>query len=152
MRRSIKVKFAKEVQEFTSRSYRTYWVSGSCGKMTRPKVLRLGAVDQSVSTEYTNHIYVTNADHTSYSAKKEFDALSEIADLVVPKSTSRKEFMEECKSGAFDGVVAAYRTFDSVIISGRIDSELVENLPRSLKFIAHNGASSVLANAVYVNS
>src|ERR1700730_13807281 len=105
--------------------------------MARPKVLRLGAVDQCVSSE-PYLIYVTNADHTSYSAKKEFDALSEIADLVVPNSTSRKEFIEECKSGAFDGVIAAYRTFDSVTITGRIDSELVENLPKSLKFIAHN--------------
>jgi hypothetical protein len=85
------------------------------------------------------HISVTNADNTFYSAKKEFDALSEIADLVVPKSTSRKEFIEECESGAFEGVVAAYRTFDSVTITGRVDSELMESLPRSLRFIAHNG-------------
>jgi hypothetical protein len=86
-----------------------------------------------------DHIYVTGSDHTLESAKKEFDALSEIADLVAPSSTSREEFIEECKSGAFDGVVAAYRTFDSVTITGRIDSELLESLPKSLKFIAHNG-------------
>ncbi len=84
-------------------------------------------------------IHVTDTDYAFDSAKNEFDALSEIADLVTPSSTSREEFIEECKSGAFDGVVAAYRTFDSVTITGRIDSALVENLPKSLKFIAHNG-------------
>ena len=89
---------------------------------------------------YRPHLaYVTDADHSFGSAKEEFDALSKIADLVVPGSTSREEFIKECKSGAFDGVVAAYRTFDSVAITGRIDSELVESLPKSLKFIAHNG-------------
>ena len=42
-------------------------------------------------------------------------------------------------SGAFDEVVAAYRTFQSVAITGLIDEELVKILPKSLKFIAHNG-------------
>jgi glyoxylate reductase len=92
-----------------------------------------------VSIYLGHHIYVTDVDHAFGSAKNEFDALSEIADLVTPSSTSREEFIEECKSGAFSGVVAAYRTFDSVTITGRIDSELMENLPKSLKFIAHNG-------------
>ena len=35
--------------------------------------------------------------------------------------------------------MAAYRTFPSVSITGRIDEELVKHLPRSLKFICHNG-------------
>jgi hypothetical protein len=58
---------------------------------------------------------------------------------VEPKSTTRADFIEECKSGALDGVVAAYRTFESVKVTGRIDEELVAALPKSLKFIAHNG-------------
>jgi hypothetical protein len=102
-----------------------------------------------VSICKTHHIYVTDADHTWTSAKKEFDALSEIADLVAPSSTNREEFIEECKSGAFDGVVAAYRTFDSVTITGRIDSALVENLPKSLKFIAHNGVCFAVAQTIF---
>ena len=69
----------------------------------------------------------------------EFNALSGIADLITPKSTDRADFIKECQSGVFDGVVAAFRTFESAAITGRIDSELVANLPRSLKFIAHNG-------------
>jgi hypothetical protein len=94
-------------------------------------------------------IYVTDTNLIFYSAKKEFDALAEIADLVTPISKNREEFIEECKSGAFDGVVAAYRTFDSVTITGRIDSVLVESLPKSLKFIAHNGMSFALVKAMF---
>jgi glyoxylate reductase len=36
--------------------------------------------------------------------------------------------------------VAAYRTFDSVAITGKIDAELLDALPRSVRFICHNGA------------
>lgn len=63
-----------------------------------------------------------------------------IADIVVPKSTDRAGFLVEAASGAFDGCVVAYRTFGSVSITGRIDSELVLALPPSLRFICHNGA------------
>ena len=73
------------------------------------------------------------------SAHKEWAAVSEIAEVIEPKARSREEFLEECKSGAFDKVVAAYRTFMSVAITGLIDEELVKILPKSLKFIAHNG-------------
>ncbi|KAK6356458.1 hypothetical protein TWF718_000817 [Orbilia javanica] len=73
-------------------------------------------------------------------AFEQYAALSEYAELVTPKSTNREEFIEECKSGALDGVVVAFRTFTSVSITGRIDAELVEALPKSLKFICHNGA------------
>ena len=74
-----------------------------------------------------------------FSAHKEWASVSEIADTIEPKARSREEFIEECKSGAFDNVVAAYRTFQSVAISGLFDEELVSILPKSLKFIAHNG-------------
>jgi glyoxylate reductase len=39
-----------------------------------------------------------------------------------------------------DGVVAIYRTFESIKITGRIDEDLLASLPKSCKFIAHNGA------------
>lgn len=38
-----------------------------------------------------------------------------------------------------DDVLVAYRTFDSVAITGLVDQELVDVLPKSLKFITHNG-------------
>lgn len=60
--------------------------------------------------------------------------------MVTPSSKGgRQAFLEECKRGAFDGVVAAYRTFDSFAITGKIDAEVVAALPRTLKFLAHNG-------------
>lgn len=59
--------------------------------------------------------------------------------MIEPKARSREEFIKECKSGAFNKVVAAYRTFQSVAITGLVDEELVALLPKSLKFIAHNG-------------
>jgi len=87
--------------------------------MAKPKVLLLGIIDH---------------------AHKEGDSLASIADIIEPKSRSREEFLEECKSGALDGIVAAYRTFPSVGITGLIDEELVAVLPKSLKYICHNGA------------
>ncbi len=73
------------------------------------------------------------------SAHKEWASISEIADVIEPKARSREEFIEECKSGAFNKVVAAYRTFQSVAITGLIDEELITVFPKTLKFIAHNG-------------
>lgn len=77
-----------------------------------------------------------------HSAKDDWQSLSSIGELVEPKAKNRAEFIEECKSGALDGVVAAYRTFVSVGITGLIDEELVAVLPKSLKYIIHNGTSS----------
>lgn len=37
-------------------------------------------------------------------------------------------------------MVAAYRTFPSVAITGIFDSELLAALPKSMKFLSHNGA------------
>ena len=59
--------------------------------------------------------------------------------MIEPKARSRAEFIEECKSGAFDSVIAAYRTFMSVATTGLIDEELVAALPKNLQFLCHNG-------------
>lgn len=76
------------------------------------------------------------------SAHDAWDQLAKDAEVVTPKAKNRAEFIEECKSGKFDGVVAAYRTFGSVSITGMFDKELVEVLPKSWKFLSHNGKSS----------
>lgn len=76
---------------------------------------------------------------SQYSAHEEWKSLSSIASILEPTARSRAEFIEECKSGVFDNVVATYRTFSSVAITGLIDEELVQNLPKGLKYIAHNG-------------
>ncbi|RAK91531.1 glyoxylate reductase [Aspergillus costaricaensis CBS 115574] len=73
-------------------------------------------------------------------AHKTWSSLSDIADLIRPTATNRTEFIQECQSGALDGVIAAYRTFDSVKITGLIDEELVNALPKSLVYLAHCGA------------
>lgn len=89
----------------------------------RPKVLLLGTIE-AAHTEWTTTITTTQAD------------------ILQPSSstTSRTAFLAECATGAFNGAVVAYRTFDSVALTGRIDAELLEALPSSLKFICHNGA------------
>ncbi|MCJ1223576.1 hypothetical protein MMC12_000219 [Toensbergia leucococca] len=73
-------------------------------------------------------------------ARDDWHSLASIADLVTTNATTRAEFIHECRSGALDGVVATYRTFHSVQITGRVDEELVDALPSSLKFVCHTGA------------
>ncbi|KAI0163815.1 D-isomer specific 2-hydroxyacid dehydrogenase [Pestalotiopsis sp. NC0098] len=87
--------------------------------MTRPKVLLLGVIEH---------------------AHEAWESLSRFADIVTAKSTNRVDFIQECTSGALDGVTVAYRTFDSSSITGPVDAELVPYLPSSLRFICHNGA------------
>lgn len=85
---------------------------------------------------------LNQADHRTYSAqaREKWDALSSLAELVTPSERSRAEFIEACKSGKYDGVTVAYRTFGSVSITGLWDEELVSAVPKSLKFLCHNGA------------
>ncbi|KAF6236695.1 hypothetical protein HO173_004986 [Letharia columbiana] len=90
--------------------------------MSKPKVLLLGDIEHP-------------------SAKESFESLSSIAQLVTPNSDNPSDFLKECRSGAFNGVRAAYRTFNSVKITGRIEGEVCEELGKAgLRFLAHNGA------------
>jgi len=74
------------------------------------------------------------------SAHAAWASVGEIADILSPASTDRASFIEEAASGAFEGCIAAYRTFDSFEATGRVDAELLDALPGSLRFICHNGA------------
>jgi glyoxylate reductase len=74
------------------------------------------------------------------SAQDAWQALSSLGELVSPASTNRTDFIQECRSGKLDGVVAAYRTFQSDSITGLWDTELVNALPKSWRFLAHCGA------------
>ena len=69
-----------------------------------------------------------------------WNSLSTIADLVTPTSTNRADFIQECRSGVFEGVLACFRTFFSVFVTGRWDEELIAVLPKSLQFAANAGA------------
>ncbi|KAH9429994.1 hypothetical protein MCOR27_000291 [Pyricularia oryzae] len=105
------------VSELIPPSYFPKMAGESTG--TRPKVLLLGTIDH---------------------ADEAWSKLSAKADIVTPTSTDRASFLAECASGAFAGVVAAYRTFVSGRTTGRIDAELLAALPPTLRFICHNGA------------
>ncbi|CAK4032091.1 2-hydroxyacid dehydrogenase [Lecanosticta acicola] len=87
--------------------------------MAKPQVLLLGKIDH---------------------AHEKWNSLSEIAELLEPKARNREAFIAECHSGALDNVVAVYRTFGSVEITGLWDAELIRALPESVRFCAHNGA------------
>lgn len=73
------------------------------------------------------------------SAHKDWSAIATIADVIEPTSANRADFIKESQGGAFDGVIAAYRTFGSYSITGFLDDELLSALPKSLKFLCHNG-------------
>ena len=80
----------------------------------------------------------------SQQARDSWSSLSPIAELVTSESKNREEFLKECKSGRLNGVKAAYRTFNSVSVTGRIEGEVSEELGRlGLKFISHNGACKI---------
>lgn len=74
-----------------------------------------------------------------YSAQDAWNALNDISEILKPASTNREDFLKECRSGKFEGVVAAYRTFHSFGITGLIDKELVDALPGSLRYFASCG-------------
>ncbi|OOQ91021.1 putative 2-hydroxyacid dehydrogenase UNK4.10 [Penicillium brasilianum] len=85
----------------------------------KPKILLLGRVDF---------------------AQDAWDALNQISEVVKPASTNREDFLKECRSGKFEGVITAYCTFYSLGITGQVDQELVNALPSSLRFIAYASA------------
>ena len=56
-------------------------------------------------------------------------------------SPSREEFFADCRPGGkYDGVVGIYRNNLSIGFIDIFDKELIEHLPSSLKWIAHQGA------------
>lgn len=73
--------------------------------------------------------------------KKEWNECAEVASKLFeyPKG-NREDFLSKCRSGEFDGVFALYRSNDSNPITGDFNEELLSALPKSLKFICHNGA------------
>jgi hypothetical protein len=75
------------------------------------------------------------------SAHRQWDDLASKARVTVPHARCREEFLQECRSGHFNSIVAVYRTFYSAEITGPFNEELVLALPRSIKFISHSGKS-----------
>jgi glyoxylate reductase len=73
-------------------------------------------------------------------SRKEWEALSRIARLLEYPSGSREDFLSRCKKGDYNSVIGIYRSNDSTKVTGPFDADLVSQLPKSVKYIAHNGA------------
>ena len=73
------------------------------------------------------------------SAHEAWQSLSEVAEIIEPKAKNREEFFDECKVDAWKDVVACYRTYECVFVTGPWDEELVNALPTGLKSVHHNG-------------
>lgn len=76
-----------------------------------------------------------NVEHSAHEA---WSTLKPKVQVIKPKARSREDFIEECRSGTLDGIVALYRA--SVTVAGKFDEELVSALPQSLKFVCYTGA------------
>lgn len=112
----------------------------------KPKVIHLGTIDQCVPSFFLCAIDIQFTILTifEHSAQAAWSALGEIAELVESSATNRAEFIQECKDGKLDGVVAIYRTIGSVTLTGLVDDELLNVLPSSLRYIAHCGESRLV--------
>lgn len=113
----------------------------------KPKVIHLGSIDQCVPSFFfprTIDIHFMILTFSEHSAQVAWSALSDIAELVESSATNRAEFIQECKDGKLDGVVAIYRTIGSVALTGLVDEELLNVLPSSLRYIAHCGESRLV--------
>lgn len=77
--------------------------------------------------------------HKIPSAKEDWASLAEVADIVEPSGSAsdRASFLRDCANGVYDGVVAIYRSFESV---APVDAEFLDALPSTCRFICHNGA------------
>ncbi|KAI1274840.1 D-isomer specific 2-hydroxyacid dehydrogenase [Xylaria sp. FL0933] len=84
-----------------------------------PTVLRIGTLSDTV---------------------EEWKALGSKYTLLEFASGTREEFLANCRNGVYDSVVGCYRSNGSARLTGSFDAELVDALPKSWKYIAHNGA------------
>ncbi|KAF5016680.1 hypothetical protein F66182_11566, partial [Fusarium sp. NRRL 66182] len=73
-------------------------------------------------------------------ARPEWEQLSSTLTLKEFPSGTREQFLANCKNGEYDDVVVIYRSNTSTKYTGRFDKELVSALPKSVKYIVHNGA------------
>ncbi|ATZ47836.1 hypothetical protein BCIN_03g01260 [Botrytis cinerea B05.10] len=72
---------------------------------------------------------------TIYCASSEWNNLSDIAELIHLKDGDRDTFRNGCHSGHYDGVVVIIRCEDAYKYTGRFDTDLIQSLPESVKFV-----------------
>ncbi|KKK20594.1 hypothetical protein P175DRAFT_0474799 [Aspergillus ochraceoroseus IBT 24754] len=73
-------------------------------------------------------------------ARKEWEEISSILTLKEFPSGTREDFIQNCKDGQYDDVEVIYRSNTSTKYTGPFDAEMVSVLPKTLKYICHNGA------------
>ncbi|KDE07074.1 hypothetical protein MVLG_02649 [Microbotryum lychnidis-dioicae p1A1 Lamole] len=76
-------------------------------------------------------------------AKKDYADLASRYEMIPLSSKTREEFIQDCASEKkYASVEGMYRHFKgaSTKVTGRFDHELVQALPKKLKFVTHNGA------------
>jgi glyoxylate reductase len=72
-----------------------------------------------------------------HSATEAWKAIADRAEVLQPKASNREEFIQECRSGRFDGIVALYRA--AITVAKKFDAEMVAALPKSLRFVCYTG-------------
>jgi glyoxylate reductase len=87
-------------------------------------------------TEKQTILLIGNLDH----ALAEWRALDAKFNLKHFSSGGRASFLKRCESGEFQDVVGLYRSNTSTSETGPFDAELINALPKKLKYICHNGA------------
>lgn len=81
-------------------------------------------------------LLIGTLDHTN----DEWQALSSNFTLLHYCHGGRATFLEKCRNSTFDNVLGLYRSNASTSETGPFDTELIEALPDSVKYICHNGA------------
>ena len=71
---------------------------------------------------------------------KEWEGLGSKYNLKEFRKGTRDQFLSNCKSGEYNNVAALYRSNMSTSETGLFNEELISVLPKSLKYICHNGA------------
>ncbi|KAI6244520.1 putative 2-hydroxyacid dehydrogenase [Erysiphe necator] len=72
--------------------------------------------------------------------QEEWVELSKLGTLQVFNGKTRQDFIESCASGEFNDVFAIHRSNASSVLTGPFDTKIISSLPRSVRFICHNGA------------
>ncbi|WVR08672.1 hypothetical protein IAU60_005730 [Kwoniella sp. DSM 27419] len=76
-----------------------------------------------------------------WSKDEQKNKLGAVAEVLELGETSREQFFKDLSSGGkYADIVAIYRHNDSASAVGIFDKELIEALPKSVKYICHNGA------------
>jgi hypothetical protein len=136
------------------------WFAKACSAQTNAKTSSLVDIAESICASSSSHIVVSllfyfdteGLEGESIMSKstvlligplahtdEEWSALGGKYTLKEFRTGNREQFLSKLKD-EFSDVVGLYRSNNSVAQTGPFDAEVCAALPKSLKFIAHNGA------------